>query len=93
MRKTLRQIAVFPMMGAALIVSGCAANDDVARVQHTADQAMTTAEQAQQSANVAQQQAQAANQKADAALANVKALEQRMTTSPPPKPRHRGERG
>ena len=91
MHRTLRQIAAFSMIGAALIVSGCATNNDVARAQHTADQAMTTEDQAQQSASSAQQQAQAANQKADAALANVKALEQHMTT--PPKSRHRGERG
>ncbi|MDE2464923.1 MAG: hypothetical protein KGO02_14560 [Alphaproteobacteria bacterium] len=93
MQINFRQIAAFSIMGAALLVSGCATNDDVARAQHTADQAMSTAEQAQQSATSAQQQAQAADQKAQTALSNVKALEQRMNATPPPKPRHRGERG
>ncbi len=93
MRKIPQQIGAFSMIGAALVVSSCASNDDVARTQHTADQAMATAEQAPRLASDAQQKAREANQKADAALSNMKVLEQRVTPLPRPKSRHRAERG
>jgi hypothetical protein len=74
MCKTRRRIAAGSTFGAALVVSGCATNDDVAMAKNTVDQEIATAEQAQKSASDAQHKVQEANQKVDAALANVKAL-------------------
>lgn len=72
---------------AALMLSGCATEDEVHKAQSTADQALSTAQSAQQTATSAQQAAQAAQQSADQANSAVNALSQEVHS------KHRGQRG
>lgn len=84
MKSIFRTTAVLALLGAPLLLSGCANDHDaIERAQSTANQAMSTAQSAQQTA-------QQADQKADRALSEIHQMQQ---APPPPPPPHEGPRG
>ena len=71
MQAIFRKTTLVTLVGAALVLGGCASNSDVEKAQSTADQALSTAQQAQQTAQQAMSAAQSADQKADQALSTA----------------------
>lgn len=87
MQKMFSRSAFLATAVAALLLTGCATEDEVHKAQSTADTALSTAQSAQQTASSAQQAAQAAQQSADQANSAVNALGQEVHS------RHKGQRG
>ncbi|HEX4861478.1 MAG TPA: hypothetical protein VFV07_09590 [Rhizomicrobium sp.] len=78
MNAILRKLSLVSALAGALMVGGCATEDEVQKAQATADQAMSAAQAAQQTANQAQSAAQSAQQGVDQLRSDVNSLNQRV---------------
>jgi hypothetical protein len=92
MYKLFSRSSLFAVGTVALLLGGCATEEDVKKAQATADQAMSAAQQAQQAANAAQATANEAKQSADKANSDIAALTGRVQTLET-KPTRRGPHG
>jgi PBP1b-binding outer membrane lipoprotein LpoB len=79
-----RKSIVMSMAGAAMLLGGCASQEDVRHAQATADDALAAAHHAQQTADQALSAAQTAQQGVD---------QLRQQQQQPPAPVHRGPKG
>lgn len=77
MRRFLIKCSLLPIAAAAMLMSGCASEDEIHHAQATADQALSLAQQNQQSIEQVRTQ--------------ITTIEQRPAEPPPPA--NRGERG
>lgn len=93
----LRNTAILAVLGVPLLLGGCASNEDLQKVQGTADQALSAAHDAQQTASAARSTAQDAQQTANQNSSKIDALNQQVqdlrNQQTAPRGRHRGERG
>ncbi|MBL6853323.1 MAG: hypothetical protein ISS15_15475 [Alphaproteobacteria bacterium] len=90
MQNLITKSVSIAVVGGALLLGGCASEEDVHRAQATADQALEAAHGAQAAADHAQQTADQDRADINALSGRVTTIEQEMDAY---KARHHGQRG
>jgi hypothetical protein len=93
MYRLLSRSSLFAVSTVALLLGGCATEEEVKKAQATADQAMSAAQQAQQAANAAQATANEAKQAADKANADIGTVNSRLDAIEAAHQKRKGQRG